>query len=294
MRRRPLLLVLLPLLVLAGWWFAMPAAQAWIPAAWLPWAGGAAAEGPRLRTAEADRGPVTAVVAATGTVNPVVSVQVGSQLSGQIRELLADFNTRVQAGQPVARLDTRTIEARQAAAQADLQAATASVAVARAQAERSATDLTSARAQVLAAAARLDAAEAQARDAEAELRRASELRARGVNAERDLSRARFAAERMRAEVESARASVAQQEAAVAGAEAAVRTAAAQVRAAEAAQEQRAAQLRQVEVDLANATIRAPIDGVVISRNVDLVQTVAASLQAPILFMIAASLDEMEV
>ncbi len=63
-----------------------------------------------------DCSPVTAAVSATGTVNPLVTVSVGSQLSGRIRELLADFNTRVAAGQPVARLDTAQIEARRAAA----------------------------------------------------------------------------------------------------------------------------------------------------------------------------------
>lgn len=295
MPRRLLPLIVIAALAAAGWALTTPAAQAWIPGGWLPgWAGGTGGEGPRLRLAETDRGTITAVVAATGTVNPVVSVQVGSQLSGQIRELNADFNTRVRAGQQVAKLDTRTIEARQAAAQADLLSATAAVAVARAQAERAQADTASARAQLQAARARVDAADAQARDAEAELRRAVELRARGVNAERDLSRAQFAAERLRAEAVNARAAVAQQEAMLDGAGATLRTAAAQVAAAEAAQAQRQAQLQQVEVDLANATIRAPIDGVVVSRNVDLGQTVAASLQAPILFMIAASLDEMEV
>jgi HlyD family secretion protein len=290
MRLRPILLIPVLLALGAGGWMAAPLAQAWLPG----WAGGTAAEGPRLRTAEADRGPVTAVVAATGTVNPVISVQVGSQLSGQIRELNADFNTRVSAGQQVARLDTRTIEARQAAAAADLQAAAAAVAVARAGAEKSATDLASARAALLAARARVEAAEAQARDGDAELRRAAELRARGVNAERDLSRAQFAAERLRAELSSARAAVVGAEAAILGAEATTRTAQAQVAAAEAAQMQRAAQLQQVEVDLANATIRAPIDGIVVSRNVDVGQTVTVSLQSPILFQIAANLDEMEV
>ncbi|WP_372620123.1 efflux RND transporter periplasmic adaptor subunit [Falsiroseomonas sp.] len=293
MRRFPLLLAVLAAFGAVAWWAGAPAAMGWLPA--LPgWAGGGATDGPQLRLAETDRGPITSVVAATGTVNPVLSVQVGSQLSGQIRELFADFNTRVTAGQPVARLDTRTIEARQAAAAADRDSADAAVLVARAQAERAAAELGSATAQLTAARARADSADAQARDAEAELRRATELRARGVNAERDLSRAQFAAERMRADAAAARAAAAQQEAALAGAEAAIRTAQAQVAAAEAAAAQRAAQLRQVEVDLANATIRAPIDGVVISRSVDIGQTVAASLQAPVIFMIAASLDEMEV
>jgi HlyD family secretion protein len=293
MRKTPLLLLVLGGFGAAAWWATTPAASGWLPA--LPgWMAGPGTEGPRLRLADADRGAISAVVAATGTVNPVLSVQVGSQLSGQIRELNADFNTRVRAGQQVAKLDTRTIEARQAAALADVQSAVAAVLVARAQGERAVADLASARAQLVSARARADSAEAQMRDAEQELRRATDLRARGVNAERDLSRAQFAAERLRADMASARGAVTQQEAMIMAAEAALRTAEAQVTAAGAAQAQRAAQLQQVEVDLANATIRAPIDGIVISRNVDLGQTVAASLQAPILFMIAANLDEMEV
>jgi HlyD family secretion protein len=220
-------------------------------------------------------------------------LQVGSSLSGQIRELNADFNTRVAAGQQLARLDTRTIEARRQAAVADLDSATAAVAVAAAQAERAVAEVTSARAQVASARARIEAAEAQARDAEAEFRRTTDLRSRGVTSERDASRAQFAAERQRAEVANARGAAAQQEAQVVSAEAAARTARAQVEAARATEAQRRAQLAQVEVDLANSTIRAPIDGVVISRNVDLGQTVAASLQAPVLFLIAANLEEME-
>ncbi len=290
MRRILLGLLLLGGLGGAAFWATSEAASAWLPA----WLNGATAEGPRLRTAEVDRGPISAIVAATGTVNPVLSVQVGSQLSGQIRELNADFNTRVTAGQQVAKLDTRTIEARVAAALADLQSAAAAVLVAQAQGDRAVADLASARAQLISARARADSADSQLRDAEQELRRATDLRARGVNAERDLSRAQFLAERLRAELASARGTTAQQEAMILAAEAAGRTAVAQVTAAEAARAQRRALLQQVEVDLANATIRAPIDGVVISRNVDLGQTVAASLQAPILFMIAASLDEMEV
>lgn len=234
------------------------------------------------------------VVAATGTVNPVVSVQVGSQLSGQIRELLADFNTVVQAGQPIARLDTATLEARRAAALADLQAAKAGVVVARAQAERAMADRDQAGAQLEAARAAVAAAFAGLRDAEGEARRAAELRSRGVGAERDALRTGFAAERAAAELAGARANVLQQDAAQVAAEAAARTAAGQAVAAEAAREQRVAQLRQVEVDIRLATIRSPIDGIIVSRNVDLGQTVAASFQAPVLFQIAASLDEMEV
>lgn len=288
-------LILLAVLALAGGgalWLATPAATALD----LPWLGriGGEPAGPRLRTATADRGAITAAVSATGSVNPVVTVQVGSQLSGQIRELMADFNTRVTAGQPVARLDTALIEARRAAAIADVHAAEAQIAVARAAAEKAAADALQAGAQRDAAAAGVTSAEAQLRDAEYEANRTTELRRSGSGTARDAVRAGFLLERMRADLATARAMVAQMEANHLSAEAAARTARAQVEAAEAAREQKAALQRQVEVDLSNATIRAPIDGVVISRNVDLGQTVAASLQAPVLFTIAANLQEIEV
>lgn len=288
MRRIALAAALLAALSGGWWWAGMPG---------LSLVSGSQASNaalPRLRTATVDRGPITAVVAATGTVNPVTLVQVGSQLSGQIRELFADFNTRVREGQPIARLDTATIEARRAAAQADMLAAAAQVAVARAQAERASADQEQSRAQIEAARAALLGTEAGARDAEGEAGRTAELRARGVGAERDAQRAAFTAERARATVAQARADLLRAEAALLSASAAARTAAAQVEAAEAARAQKEAQLRQVEVDLNNATIRSPIDGVVVSRNIDIGQTVAASFQAPVLFQIAASLDEMEV
>ena len=249
---------------------------------------------PRLRTATLDRGPITAVVAATGTVNPVTLVQVGSQLSGQIRALLADFNSKVKAEQPIAQLDTATLEARRAAAEADVHAAAAQITVSRAQAERAVADHAQARAQIEAVRAALLGAEASLRDAEVEAARTAELRARGVGTEREALRAGFTADRLRAGVAQAQADISRADAGLLAAAAAARTAEAQVEAAIAAREQKVAQLRQVEVDLRNATIKSPIDGVVVSRNIDVGQTVAASFQSPILFQIAASLDEMEV
>ncbi len=290
---RRVLSLLLPVLLLGAGLASLgrPAATALN----LPWPGQAAApDGPRLRTAVVDRGSITAAVSATGTVNPLVTVSVGSQLSGQIRELLADFNTRVRAGQPVARLDTQQLEAKRAAAAADVQAAEIGVLVARAAAEKAEADAASATAQLRAAEAGAARDEAALRDAEYEARRTEELRRGGTGAVRDAVRAGFMQEKARADLANARAQMAEKEAGRLSAEAAARTARAQVRAAEAALAQRIAQLRQVEVDLSFATIRSPIDGVVISRNVDLGQTVAASFQAPVLFAIAASLDEVEV
>ena len=136
-------LIALVLLVGAGiaWWGAGMPRPGFLEA-------DSGAGAPRLRTATLDRGSITAVVAATGTVNPVTLVQVGSQLSGQIRELLADFNSKVTADQPIAQLDTATLEARRAAAEADVHAAAAQIAVTRAQAERAVADNAQARAQI--------------------------------------------------------------------------------------------------------------------------------------------------
>jgi len=282
-------LIALVLLVGAGiaWWGAGMPRPGFLEA-------DSGAGAPRLRTATLDRGSITAVVAATGTVNPVTLVQVGSQLSGQIRELLADFNSKVTADQPIAQLDTATLEARRAAAEADVHAAAAQIAVTRAQAERAVADNAQARAQIEAVRAALLGAEASLRDAEVEAARTAELRARGVGTEREALRAGFTADRLRAGVAQAQADISRADAGLLAAAAAARTAEAQVEAAIAAREQKVAQLRQVEVDLRNATIKSPIDGVVVSRNIDVGQTVAASFQSPILFQIAASLDEMEV
>ncbi|WP_206935596.1 efflux RND transporter periplasmic adaptor subunit [Roseococcus thiosulfatophilus] len=259
----------------------------------LGWGTGESA-GPRLRAAPVDRGPITAIVSATGTVNPVVSVIVGSQLSGQVREVAGDFNQRVTAGQLLARLDTQQLEASRAAAAAELSSAEAAVAVADASAQRADAEALRAAAQLATARANITRVAAQTQDAEFEARRTEELRRSGVGAVRDATRAGFTVEGARAQLAATEAEATQAEAQLAAAQAAARTAHAQVAAARATLAQRTAQLRQVDVSLSFAVIRSPIDGIIVSRSVDLGQTVAASLQAPTLFNIAANLDEMEV
>jgi HlyD family secretion protein len=290
MRRKLILLLLFVALLGGGYVYGRPA----LAALGISLPGTVQASGPRLRLASVDRGPITAVVSATGTVNPLVTVIVGSQLSGLIRELPGDFNQRVTTGQVLARLDTQQLEATRAAAAADALSAQAAVAVARAQAERAQSDAEQSRAAVDAARAEASRAEAQLRDAEFEARRTEELRRSAVGTPRDAARAGFTADGARANVAIQQAQIARAEANLISAEATARTALAQVEAAIATAEQRAAQLRQVEVNLNFATIRSPIDGVIVSRSVDLGQTVAASLQSPTLFTIAANLAEMEV
>ena len=289
MRQKLVLLAVVIALLGGGYVYGRPA----LAALGISLPGRGEASGPRLRLASVDRGPITAVVSATGTVNPLVTVIVGSQLSGLIRELPGDFNQRVTTGQVLARLDTQQLEATRAAAAADALSAQASVLVARAQAERAQSDAVQAAAAVAGARGEANRAESLLRDAEFEARRTEELRRAAVGTPRDAARAGFTADGARANLAVQQAQIAQADANLVSAEATARTAAAQVQATAATAEQRAAQLRQVEVNLGFATIRSPIDGIIVSRSVDLGQTVAASLQSPTLFTIAANLSEME-
>jgi HlyD family secretion protein len=197
--------------------------------------GGAAAS---FETAAAARGPLVARVTATGTLSPLVEVQVGSQVSGRIQELLVDFNSPVRRGQVIARIDPRLFETEVARARANLAAAEAAVL-------RAGADLT---------------------DARLKHERAAGLFARGMGAKADADTALATYQAAQAAVSSARAS----------------------------REQAQAALAQAETNLGYTTIQSPIDGVVISRDVDVGQTVAASLQAPTLFTIAEDLRKMEV
>ncbi len=195
-------------------------------------------EAPTYETALADRGDIVEVVGATGVLEAVTTVQVGSQVSGTVAWLGADFNSRVKRGAIVARLEPSLFEARVAQARSNLVAA-------RAQVDRNA---------------------AAAADARQKAERAEALAAQQLLPESDL--------------ESARATYA--------------AAVAQQRASEAAVSQSEAALNQALVDLGHSVIEAPIDGVVLARNVDVGQTVAASLQAPTLFVIANDLKKMRV
>lgn len=221
---------------------------------------------PQYRLGKATVGRLSAAVTASGTLEAQVTVQVGSQVSGQIAELLVDFNTPVRKGQVIARLDPATFETRVAQAHADLRAAESAAQVAR-------DTLTVRQAELAKARLALD-------DARRNLERK-----RALVDEQFLSPA---------ELDSAQAVYDTAREQLRLAEASVRVALAQLRIAEAQVAQRQAALRQAQVELAHTVIRSPVDGVVISRNVDVGQTVAASLQAPVLFTIAQDLKRMEI
>lgn len=196
------------------------------------------AEQAAFTTAAVTRGAVAARVTATGTLSPSIEVQVGSQVTGRIQELLVDFNSAVHAGQVIARIDPRLFEA----------------------------EVAKARASRLAARAAVKRAEADVRDTQRKSERAAALSSKGGGSEAD-------ADSTLAAYDAARASLASAQASLAVAEAV---------------------LGQAETNLGYTTIVSPIDGIVISRDVDVGQTVTASLQTPTLFTIAGDLRKMEV
>jgi HlyD family secretion protein len=196
------------------------------------------AQAPTHSETKVQRTDISAVVSATGTLNPINTVQVGSQVSGTIQHLYADFNDRVKQGQVIAQIDPAVFKAKRAEAQANLKSA---------EAER-------------------DKARVSLLEAKSEYQRQADLHKKKLVAESVLDAARFAYQS--AQVEH------------------------QVKVAGIAQTQAALDREQVNLDY--TTIYAPIEGVILSRDVDVGQTVAASLQAPTLFSIADDLTRMQV
>ncbi len=218
------------------------------------------------RTAKIERGELQSAVSATGTVTPVTQVQVSSQVSGQIKELFVDFNSEVRQGQLIARLDPETFEYRVRQSAADVEAARASV--------------LTAQANVQSALAQVNRAQGDVAEAQRDEKRKQDLLVQNFisPAELDTAKARTASL-----VESAKVAMAQ-----------VDVSRAQVQNAAAIVKQREAQLQQARVDLERTQIRSPVAGIVIKRSVEVGQTVAASLQAPELFVIARNLSDMQV
>lgn len=248
----------------------------------------------RYRTEPAGRGAIVAAVSATGTVTATTTVIVGSQLSGQVVEILADHNTEVKAGQVLARLNHDTILARRDAARAELMQARAARQLNEAQAEKVRAELVRAEAQQSDMQAQAQRSGALLADAETTLNRQSNLRARGIATDVAVQSATTARATQAAARLSAEAQIASSQAQIAALQAEAKVVTAQKAASEALIAKAEAVVRQIEVDLSNSDIRSPVDGVVVQRNVELGQTVAASLQAPTLFLVAQNLRRIEV
>jgi HlyD family secretion protein len=205
---------------------------------------------PQHFTAKVERGDIHDVVDATGTINAVILVQVGSQVSGTIAKLNVDFNSRVHKGDIVALIDPALFQG------ALLQASA---------------DLDNAKANLVAAKANLDKAAATAQQTKADYDRTAELTTQKIMSQQQLDLAKANYDSAKAGVGAAIANVTQAEAQVS---------------------QKAAALTVAQTNLNYTVIRSPIDGTVVARNVDVGQTVAASLQAPTIFTIAQDLTKM--
>jgi HlyD family secretion protein len=245
-------------------------------------------------TAPVERGDVSITLSATGSLKALVTVRVGSQLSGQIADLLVDFNDEVRQGQPLARLDPRTFESEVREAEAALEVARAQVLTQRARLHTAAADLAAKRGGLKIAEARVESARAQQLETGRDLRRKQVLAGTEALAPAHVDQAMTANQSAAAALRGAEAEVEVAREAVVAAEAGQVMADANLLYAEAAERQEAAELDQARIDLARTVISAPIDGVVIGRDVDRGQTVAASLEAPTLFTLAQDLRQMEV
>ena len=202
------------------------------------WRAGNAPKEPPFLTTPVAKANIRQVVSSTGTLQAVTTVLVGSQVSGTIAKLNADFNSKVKKGQIVAELDQARFAAR----------------------------VEETRANVLAAQANLAKSKVAMEDAERTLKRAKELKQRELISQSELDAAQTSHDSARAQVNVTQAQVGQAQ----------------------------ASMNQAQIDLGYAIIRSPVDGIVIARSIDVGQTVAASLSAPILFTIAADLTKMEV
>jgi len=278
---------------------------------------------PTYMTARVERGSLRNTVTATGTLQAVTTVQVGSQASGTISALNVDFNSPVKQGQVIAQLDPSVSKAQVDQARANLQQARASL-------QQSIASVTGSRAGVTDAQAKMQAAKstvqnntsgvssaqanvavlkAQLDDALAFLKQQDYLMKSGVIAQRDYDLANTAYKTAEArynqaaaqlnqavlsQQSSASSGVAQSAAQIQQSQAQVQQSQAQVQQAQAQVQQAEAALRLAEVNLAHTTITSPIDGIVVSRDVNVGQTVAASLSAPTLFTIAKDLTQMQV
>ncbi len=278
---------------------------------------------PQYMTARIDKGNLRNTVTATGALQAVTTVQVGSQASGTIAALYADFNSVVKKGQVVAQLDPAVAKAQVDQARANLEQARASLAQSRAAVVNARAGITDAQARNLAAKstvqnnqagvsgaeANVAVLQAQQDDALSLLKQQESLLKAGVIAQREYDVAVTAyktaeARHKQAVAQLNQAKLTEQSAASAGiaqSQAAVEQSHAQVQQAQAQVQQNTAQVQQAqaalslaEVNLSHTTITSPIDGVVVSRDVNVGQTVAASLSAPTLFTIANDLTQMQV
>jgi HlyD family secretion protein len=256
------------------------------------WFGGQS--GVQYRTTTVAHGDIDVTISATGNPNAVVTVQVGSQVSGNIQALFADFNTKVTKGELIAQIDPAPFQTKVNQAQASVEAARAAVANSLAVVQQALAGIQAAKSALAAAQANVVKAQTITDDAKVKVDRRVVMFAKGADAKEDLETAQTT---YKSAVADHDALLAQQQAvedSVKVAQAQLNVANSLLTANQAQVRQYAAALETAQIDLRNTKITAPVNGVVVSRNVDVGQTVAASLAAPTLFLIAQDLTKMQV
>ena len=245
-------------------------------------------------TAPIEQGDIVTTLTATGQLSAVVTVNVGSQQSAQIAELMVDFNDVVAKDQAIARLDPSVFSAKVRQAEAELEEARATVAMQRAAVEKARIDFDSTKIHRDVAAAQAESAGAIAENTSRDFKRKKALVERSTIAPAAAEDASASYRSSAALLRAAQGERAVAEAAVPAAAAELERAQATLQHALAVMDHQQASLEQARIDLTRTIIRAPIDGIVIDRKVELGQTVAATLEAPTLFTIAHDLRDMEV
>jgi HlyD family secretion protein len=250
--------------------------------------------GVQYRTAAVEHGDINVAISSTGNPNAVVTVQVGTQVSGVVLALFADFNTKVTKGELIARIDPAPFQAKVDQANANLDASRASVANSQAVVQQALAGIQAANSSLAAARSNVAKAQAVADDAKVKVDRRVIMVGQGADSKEDLETAQTT---YKSAVADHTALVAQQQAvedSVKVAQAQLNVANSLVAANQSQVKQFTAALQSAQLDLDHTSITAPVNGVVVSRNVDVGQTVAASLAAPTLFLIAQDLTKMQV
>ena len=249
---------------------------------------------PHYLTVAVERGTITTTVNATGIVNAVTTVQVGTQVSGTILKLLVDFNSPVKEGEVIAQIDPAPLATKVAQGRANVASATAGVQVAQATTVNAKAAVETAQANAESARANVEKSKVALADARRILERNKEMARKSLIAQNELDTAQATYDGAVAQLKASEAQLEATAGQFKSALAQQRLAAAQEMAAAAQVDQAKATLQAAELDLEHTTIRAPVNGIVVSRSVDVGQTVAASLQAPTLFLIAQDLTQMQV
>ena len=262
-------------------------------AAWLLRPGGEAGD-VAYRLAEIERGSLIESVSSTGRLGALGEVELTSQVSGQVLQVLVDFNDPVSAGQVLARLDPEMFEARAAQAQADLAMARANLESDRAAVARAEADVRNAAAAVRSLEAQLETARIDLDAADRELQRQRELFARNVVTAVAVEEAVTRFDQRQAQFDQVRAQLEAQQATLDSRRAALAMARAGIATAEAQVQRSQAQQNVARIELSHTEIRSPVDGTVIARNVEPGRTVSTGASAGPLFTIAQDLRRMQV